>query len=373
MKITDIESVILRLPVVKPIGDGCQTVLIIKVHTAEGITGLGECHANPEVGKAIIDARLHSISSCGLKELLIGEDPRDINRLWDLMYRRTQSWGRRGAVMYAISGVEMALWDILGKSLNAPVHRLLGGARKMDFKVYASDLAPDKPGGSVKIATKHRRNGYQAVKIGWGGLGGDPRADVKMARDVRRAVGPDMDIMIDMGFPVPLSDALYLGEALAEHGVYFLEEPLHSDDLHGYRRLTEASRTPIATGEKDTTQYPFIDLMERGGLRIVQPDLARVGGITEMMRIATHAEARGVRVIPHCWSTDILVAATLHFISTLRDCPYLEFNATDNPLRTQLLKEPIRPDKHGVVRVPDKPGLGIELDERTMKKYRFEP
>jgi L-rhamnonate dehydratase len=372
MKIVDIESIILRLPEVKLIGDGCQTVLVIRVLTDEGVVGLGECHANPEVGKAIIDARLQSVSSCGLKELLVGEDPRDINRLWDLMYRRTQSWGRRGAVMYAISGIEMALWDILGKSLGVPVYRLLGGARKKAFAAYASDLSPAEPSGSVAIAAKHRANGYRAVKIGWGGLGGDPRADVRMARDVRREVGPDMDIMIDMGFPVPLPDALYLGEALAEHRIYFLEEPLHADDVHGYARLTQASRTPIATGEKETTQYPFIDLMDRGGLQIIQPDLARVGGISEMMRIAAHAEARGVRVIPHCWSTDILVAATLHFIATLRDCPYLEFNATDNPLRTQLLQEPIRPGRDGIVHVPEKPGLGVELDERIVERYRLD-
>jgi L-rhamnonate dehydratase len=371
MKITDIEGIILRLPEVRLIGDGCQNVLIIKVHTDEGITGIGEAHANPVVSKAIIEAPLQSVSSIGLKELLVGEDPRDINRLYDLMYRRTQSWGRRGAVMYVISGVELALWDILGKSLGQPVHRLLGGARKRQHKAYASDLVPEHPEGAVEIAQKHKEAGFKAVKLGWGGLGDDVRGDVRMAEKVRAAVGPEMDIMIDMGFPVPLQDALYLGDALAEHRVFFLEEPLHSDDLAGYAKLSAASRTPIATGEKETTQYPFIDLMERGGLRIIQPDVARVGGILESLRIATHAEARGVRVIPHCWTTDVLVAATLHVISMLRDCPYLEFNATDNPIRTQLMVEPIRP-VDGIVTVPDRPGLGIELNEETIARFRVD-
>lgn len=371
MKITDVESIMLRLPVVREIGDGCQHILIIRVHTDEGITGIGEAHSNPVVSKAVLDSPMCSVSASGIKRLLIGEDPRDINRLYDKLYKKSVTYGRRGAVMHVISGIELALWDILGKSVGQPVHRLLGGARKFEFAAYASDLSPDTAKGAVKLAEKHVKNGYKALKLGWGGLGGNRKSDAKLVGDVRKAIGPEPDIMLDMGFPVPLDDALWLGRALAEHDAYFLEEPLSPDDMHGWAKLTAASPTPIATGEKETTLYPYLDLMERGGLRIIQPDVARVGGISETLRIATHAEARGVRVIPHCWSTDILVAATLHVISTLRDCPYLEYNVMDNPLRTDLLKDPIRP-KNGMVKVPDKPGLGIELDEKTLKKYRWE-
>jgi L-alanine-DL-glutamate epimerase-like enolase superfamily enzyme len=154
------------------------------------------------------------------------------------------------------------------------------------------------------------------------------------------------------------------------HDVYFLEEPLSPDDVAGFARLTAVSPTPIATGEKETTQYPYIDLMDRGGLRIIQPDVARVGGIGETLRIAAHAEARGVRVIPHCWSTDILVAATMQVIATLRDGPYLEFNVMDNPLRTELMAEPLRP-ADGIMHLTDKPGLGVELNEATVARYRW--
>jgi L-rhamnonate dehydratase len=372
MKITDIESIMLRLPEVRMIGDGCQTILIIKIHTDVGITGIGEAHSNPLVSKAVLEAPLCSVSASGLRGLLIGEDPRDINRLYDLMVKRSVTYGRRGAVMHVISGIEIALWDILGKATGQPIYRLLGGARRRDIPVYASDLAPETPSGAVALAERHAAAGYKAVKLGWGGLGNDRKADARMIGEVRRAVGPAIDIMLDMGFPIPLEDAIWLGRALAEHDVFFLEEPLSPDDIAGFARLTAASPTPIATGEKETTQYPFIDLMDRGGLRIVQPDVARVGGIAETLRIATHAEARGVRVIPHCWSTDILVAATLHVIATLRDCPYLEFNVMDNPLRTQLMREPIRP-KNGIVGIPERPGLGIELDETTIERYRWEP
>jgi L-rhamnonate dehydratase len=371
MKITDIETIMLRLPEVRAIGDGCQNILIIKVHTDAGITGIGEAHSNPLVSKAVIESPLCSISAAGLRTLLVGEDPRDINRLYDLMLKRTVTFGRRGAAMHAISGVEIALWDILGKSLGQPIHRLLGGARRRSVPVYASDLAPDTASGAVALAARHAEAGYRAIKLGWGGLGGDRRADARMVGEVRQAVGPDVDLMLDMGFPIPLEDAVWLGRALAEHDVYFLEEPLSPDDVAGFARLTAISPTPIATGEKETTQYPYIDLMDRGGLRIIQPDVARVGGIGETMRIAAHAEARGVRVIPHCWSTDILVAATMQVIATLRDGPYLEFNVMDNPLRTELMTEPLRP-VDGIMQLTDKPGLGVELNETTVARYRWE-
>lgn len=373
MKITDVESVVLRLPEVREIGDGCQSVLIIRVRTDEGIDGIGEAHSNPQVSKAVLDSPLCSVSASGLARLLIGEDPLAINRLWDKMYKHSQTYGRRGAAMHVISGIDIALWDILGKVAGQPVHRLLGGARKSRPRVYASDLAPTEPSPEAMIeqARRHVANGYRAIKFGWGALGADPRSDARQIGRIREAVGDDVDIMVDMGFAVPLEDAIYLGRALAEHRVFFLEEPLSPDDVAGFARLTAVSPTAIATGEKETTQYPFIDLMDRGGLRIIQPDVARVGGISEAMRIAALAESRGVRMIPHCWSTDVLVAATLHVIATLRDCPYLEYNVTDNPLRTNLLRAPLRP-RNGEIEVPTGPGLGLELDPDTIARYRVD-
>ena len=372
MKITEIETIPLRLSEVREIGDGCQSVLIIRVRTDEGLVGTGEVHTNPLVSKAVIDAPLCSVSANGLRNLLIGEDPRDIGRLWDKMYRHTATYGRRGALMHAISGIDIALWDILGQAAGLPVHRLLGGARRALVKAYASDLAQDSLGATLAQARKHRDAGYRAMKFGWGALGQNPRTDAKAAASIREAVGDDIDIMFDIGVAMPFNDALYLGRALAESGVAFLEEPLAPDDLRGFAALVAASPTPIATGEKETTQHPYLDLMDRGGLRIVQPDVARVGGISEMLRIIAHAEARGVQIIPHCWSTDILVAATLHVLAIQREAPYLEYNATQNPLRTDLLVEPIRP-VDGFVAIPNKPGLGIELNPDTLERYRWTP
>lgn len=372
MQITAIDTILLRLPDVKAIGDGCQSVLVLQIRTDEGFTGTGEIHTNPLVSQAIIDAPLCSVSANGLRNLLIGEDPRDIGRLWDKMYRHTATYGRRGALMHAISGIDIALWDILGQVAGLPIHRLLGGARRAQVTAYASDLSQDSLEATLDQARRHRDNGYRAMKFGWGAMGRSPRADARAAAAIRAAVGDDIDIMFDIGVPLPFNDALYLGRAFAESGVAFLEEPLAPDDLRGFAALVAASPTPIATGEKETTQHPYLDLMDRGGLRIVQPDVARVGGISEMLRIIAHAEARGVQVVPHCWSTDILVAATLQVLAIQREAPWLEYNATDNPLRTGLLAEPIRP-RDGFVRVPDGPGLGITLDPETLERYRWTP
>jgi L-alanine-DL-glutamate epimerase-like enolase superfamily enzyme len=372
MIITDVESIILRLPTVVANGDGLQDVLLIRVHTDEGIVGIGEAHTVPLVLKAIIDAPVSQLTGQGLKQMLIGKDPRDINALWSMMYDHTTTYGRRGVVIQAISGIDIALWDILGKATGQPIHRLLGGGYRTQLRAYASDLTPSTEDEIVASAERHRAAGYSAIKFGWGKLGRDIRADVRWIERVRTTLGDDIDMMVDMGTPIPLDDAIWLGDALADYGVFFLEEPLSPDDLDGFARLTARSPTPIATGEKETTRFGFRDLIDRGGLRIIQPDVARCGGITEIMRIATLAEAKGARVIPHCWATDILVAATAHVLATFKDAPYLEVNATVNPLRTDLLTEPMRP-LDGFVAVPDGPGLGIDLNEATIDRYRWTP
>jgi L-rhamnonate dehydratase len=265
MRITEVETILVSLPEVREVGDGCQDLLILKIHTDAGIVGLGEVHTNAPAAKAIVEAPLMSVSASGMGRLLIGEDPRDINRLWDKLYRKTQSYGRRGLAIHVLSGIDIALWDILGKSVGLPVWRLLGGARQMAVPAYASDLDPGDPGALEALALKHKAAGYQAMKFGWGGLGGDVRQTVRTVAKLRAAVGDAIDIMIDLGFAAPLEDAIYLGHGLADHGVYFLEEPLDPDDLEGFARLTAVSPTPIATGEKETMLRPYLDLMDRGG------------------------------------------------------------------------------------------------------------
>ncbi|MEM6415661.1 MAG: mandelate racemase/muconate lactonizing enzyme family protein [Pseudomonadota bacterium] len=371
MKITKIEPIMLRLHDVPKIADGAQTLLVVKVHTDEGITGIGELHTSELVGKAVIEQPFCSWSTIGLSELLVGEDPRNISYLWDKMYKYTSGFGRRGVVLHAISAIDMALWDILGKSCDMPIYRLLGGAHRKSVKLYASDLDPDGKASMCDLAERHVANGFKAMKFGWGSLGKDLKADVKAVQQVREKVGPDIDIMLDFGFALPLDHAIKFSRLIEPYGVYFLEEPLEADDFASFRKLVAASPTPIATGEKLATVRDFEGLIDQGELRIIQPDLARVGGFTEMMRIAAYADLHNVQIIPHCWASDILVAASLHFMAASRQSNYLEFCVFDQPLRQDLAQEPIKA-KDGYALVPEKPGLGIELNEDIIKKYKVD-
>jgi L-rhamnonate dehydratase len=370
IKITDVECIMIRLPVVRAIGDGTQDTLIVKVHTDTGVTGVGEAHTSPWAAKAVIEAPLSSYAARGLRDIVVGESPLDPVVLWDRMYSLSLIYGRRGVVMHAISAIDMACWDILGKVTGQPIHRLLGGAYRGEVRPYASTLAPDTPEETLREAAALAGAGFPAIKFGWGALGKDTDSDLRFVARVRETVGPDVDIMIDVGMDMGLSNAARLARGLNDHGVFFLEEPLSPDDLAGFAQLVAQSPVPIATGEKETTRFGFRDLMDTGGLRIIQPDVARVGGFTEARRVADMARLRGVTVIPHCWSTDILVAATLHFIASLKECPYLEFCVVDNPIRRDIARNPIRFEQ-GVVRVPQGPGLGIELNEETIGRLRF--
>ena len=372
MKITDIESIMLRLPDVLPNGDGLQDVLIIKVHTDAGIVGLGEVHTSPLVAKAIIEAPISQLTVQGFKQLLIGRDPLKIEELWQLMYDCSITYGRRGIVLHVISGIDIALWDILGKAHAVPIHQLFGGAMRSEVCAYASDLTP--PGTEAIIAKAHEyiQRGFKAMKFGWGDLGYHIEEDVSRFAVVRQTVGDEVDLMIDIGKPLPFDQAMYLSQVLADYNIYFLEEPLSPDDLEGYAELVSASLIPIAAGEKESTRFGFQDLMDRGRLPIIQPDVARVGGLTEMLRIAAVVEERNVRIIPHSWATDILLSATLQFLAIQPEADYLEFNVMDNPLRTKLLTEPLQVND-GWVNIPDGPGLGIELNQDTLERFAWVP
>lgn len=368
MKIADVRTRYLKLPSTSVSGDNLQDILIVEVQSDSGLIGLGEVHTNPLAAKAIIECSGYHTSSRGLRELLVGENASDISRLWDKMYAFTQSYGRRGLAIHAISGIDIALWDLLGKHLDAPVSQLIASGRRTEVPAYASDLTPSGLEDAADLMRKHVDAGYRGVKIGWGALGGDLEQDVERVRCIREAVGPDIKIMVDLGMPLRLEEAIWLSNQYADLDVYFLEEPLLTDDLEGWRVLVEHSGVPIATGEKETTRFGFLDLMDRGSLRIIQPDVARAGGITECLRIAAHAEQRGVTVIPHCWSSDILVAATLHYISSLKDCPIAELNVMEQPFRTELACNPIRATD-GILKIPTEPGLGIELNNDLVSEF----
>jgi L-rhamnonate dehydratase len=368
MKITDIETIVLRQPEVHSIGDGTQDCLIIKVHTDEGITGLGEVHTSPTVARAVIEAPLSHSASMGLKEVVLGEDPFDTEELWQKMYKKTSVYGRRGIAVQAMSGIDIALWDIKGKALGQPIYRLLGGARSKPIRCYASTLMPSEPKAAAKEAVRWAKEGFQAVKLGWGGFSDSAKENALLISEVRKAVGPDVELMVDAGMGWNLPTALDMARRCEELGVYFLEEPLPCDDLEGYAALCDAVDMRIATGEKETTKWGFRDLILRGHLDILQPDVARCGGITEALKIAALCSTFNRSCIPHCWSSDILVSATLSVITAIGNVDYFEFDVWDTPIRKGVAKEPIKAE-NGFVRVPDGPGLGIELNEDFIAKY----
>jgi len=317
MKIVDIKTTILRQPNVKPIADGIQDLLVIEVLTDEGIIGIGEVHSSPYIAQAIIEAPMSHVSAIGLKQILIGRNPLEREILWRDMYRNSSVYGRRGITIHAISGIDIALWDILGKVTQMPVYMLMGGGYNQKVKAYASMLMPNSIEEIKKEVNKVVEEGFQAIKLGWGPLGDDIDSNLELISSIRGITGKEMDIMIDVGYGMEMNKALQMVKGLEEFNIFFLEEPLSPDDLEGFARLSLKTDIAIATGEKETTYYGFRDLIRIGKVDIIQPDIARVGGLTESKKILDLATKEGITCIPHCWSSDIFLSATLQLVSCI--------------------------------------------------------
>ncbi|MBA2666503.1 MAG: mandelate racemase/muconate lactonizing enzyme family protein [Trueperaceae bacterium] len=370
MKIISVEALVLRMPEIDVgAADSTQDALVVRVHTDTGLVGIGEVDASPTVVKSIIEAPpSHAISS-GLAEILIGEDPRDVERLWQAMYEGSIFYGRRGVAVMAMSGLDIALWDLLGKSLDVPIYRLLGGARRRTIPAYASTLMPDTPEEAEAHAREIAQQGFRAIKFGWGPLGQDADHDVEVVAAVRRGAGDDVEILLDIGFGWRDADhAIAMCERVRPSRPGWIEEPLPPDDLVGYAKLAAAVDVPIAAGEENTTRWEFADLMDRGRVDVIQPDVTRCGGLSEARRIAAMADERGIACVPHSWSTSIIQAASLHLIAVMPQARYLEYCIRPNPLNTSLAKTPITV-RDGVAHVPEGPGLGIDLDESQLERF----
>jgi L-rhamnonate dehydratase len=371
MRITKVEGILLR-----PrggsnaaIADGSQDGLLVRVHTDAGIIGVGEVDSSPAVAKAIIDAPASHKTANGLGVLLVGEDPLEIGRLWEKMYRGTMYFGRRGAAIHAISGVEIALWDIAGKAAGKPVHALLGGARRGKVKAYASTLMPDTPLEAARVTSAQCEAGFRALKLGWGPLGVSAALDVALVEAARAAAGDDVDLMIDIGKGwQSVRDGIDRARRMEAYRPCWIEEPFGPDDYAKYAALAAAVATPIAAGEEETTLADFERLIDKGNVEIVQPDVTRAGGIAECLRIADHARRRGRRCIPHAWSTGIIKAATLHVLAAMEEAEYMEYCVQTTELNQHLVQERF-PVSDGYVAIPMRPGLGIEIDEDALRQF----
>jgi L-rhamnonate dehydratase len=372
MRITDVEPLLLRQrdAIDASIADGSQDALVVRVHTDEGLVGLGEVDSMPSVAKAVIEAPpSHKIAS-GLRSLLVGEDPLEVERLWQKMYEGTIYFGRRGVAIHAISGVEIALWDIAGQAAGKPIHELVGGRRRERIRAYASTLMPETPGETMRVVSRWRGEGFGAVKLGWGPLGRDAELDVALAAAARQAGGPDFDLMIDVGFGWrDPGDAIERTRRMSESRPYWIEEPFAPDDYESYSELADAIDVPLAAGEEEVTVADFERLIERGKVAVVQPDVTRAGGILECLRIAELARSAGRRCVLHSWSTGIIKAASLHVLAAMEEAEYFEYAVQSTELNQRLVRERF-PVVDGEVEVPAAPGLGVELDEEVLEACR---
>src|SRR5262245_39784501 len=372
MRITDVEAIYLRLPEIEERCDGTQDTLVVLVTADTGRVGLGEVDSAPLVAKAVIEAPVSHTIQRGLRELLVGQDPLTIEPLWERLYEGTLYFGRRGAALHAISGVDIALWDLAGQALGQPVWQLLGGQYRNRLRAYASSLFGPTPAATAALARGFRDQGFTAVKFGWAPLGQlDEATDLALVREARAGVGPAMDLMIDAGCVWDVKTAIRRARQFAEQDVYWLEEPLHPDNLTGYAHLAEAVDLRIAAGEEEAGRHAFLDLMDRGRIDVVQVDVTRCGGLTEAKRIAALAHDRRLPVVNHSFKTGINLAASLHFLAAVPNAFILEYAISPSPLRDQLTQEQF-PVVEGHVAVPNGPGLGITLNEETIRRYRVD-
>jgi len=343
--------------------DDCIHTLI-EVVTDEGLSGLGSVYTSA----ALVEASLQA-----LRPLCIGETAIEPERVSEKLHQNTFWQGRGGAVTHAISGIDIALWDILGQVTGQPIGRLLGGRYRDRVMPYAS-LLMSEPGSLVERLHTVKAQGFRAFKLGWGPFGRvNDALDEAIVRAARRAVGDDCDLMIDAGG----SDAYWSGtlkwatrtaEMLAAHGVTWFEEPLPPDDLDGFIELCRLSPVPISGGEVLVRRQAFQPWLQQHAFDIVQPDVTKVGGISEERRIAWMAADHNILFVPHGWNTAIGLAADLQLVSALPQARWVEY-LTGSPYIDALAATPWRLDQDGMLPIPDRPGLGIELDPDAVERH----
>ena len=386
MKIAAIRTIALSCQVDPPYASasGVQSRrggLLVEVETDSGITGIGEAGLGGGATATVIEK--------DLAPLLIGEDPLLIEGLWQKMFARTRQYGRRGVVMHAISGIDIALWDIAGKIAKLPVYKLLGACRDR-VEAYASGGFYQEGKGVDGIAGEaegYRARGFRGMKMKIGrnpstqthlreliGNKGfcevDPSEDLARVAAVREALGPHAKLMVDVNCAWSPAFAIEMGRAMEPYNLYWIEEPVATDDVEGSVRVADALATPIAGYETEMGLYAFRELIGRGAVDIVQLDVAWSGGFSEGRRIAAYAQAHHRMVAPHAFAGAVLLVASLHFAAAIPNGLVLEWDQNPNAIRDELLQEPLRLEGDGTVKVPERPGLGIELDRAAIERYR---
>src|SRR5215469_7458758 len=346
-----------------------RTAMIVEIETDDGLIGWGECYGPARMTAAVV---------ASVTPWLIGEDPLRTDHLWQMIYARLRDHGQKGVVIQGLSGLDIALWDIKGKHFGAPVHQLLGGAARKEVAAYATGLYRRKSGDPIRYlaeeAAGYVAEGFKAVKLK---VGFGVEEDARVTRAVRGAIGPNVALMIDANHAYDALAAIRLGRQVEQFDIGWFEEPVPPEDIAGHLAVKAALSIPLAGGECEFTRYGFRNLLVSRAVDIVQPDTCAAGGLSECKKIADMAEAFGIRYNPHVWGTGIAIAASLQLLAVLPPHtplslkpaePLLEFDRTEHPIRQAILTSAIE-HKGGVVRVPDGPGLGIEIDRKALERF----
>lgn len=340
-----------------------RDAVVVKVTTEGGLVGWGESHHGRCPGAVA------QLANTTLRTLVMGMDAHDVTGIWHKIYvKQLGSHGMGAATCLAMSGIDMALWDIRGKALGVPLYKLLGGISK-PIPAYAGgvSLGYQDPKALVAEALPHIEAGYKAVKLR---IGDTPQRDIERVGAIRAALGDGIDILTDANTGYTVADARKALPGLDAHGVGWLEEPFPPHDYESYRQAAQLGRTPLAAGENHYTRFEFTRVIDDGYITVLQPDLSKTGGITEALRIAHLASAWKLKIHPHTSMTGLNMAATIHFLCAIDNGGYFEGDVSKNNLfRDQLVSTPYRVDRDGNVRPLEKPGLGLELDESFLTAH----
>lgn len=377
MKITEVIAHQLHVNVDEPFTSSrgwyykSKGALVVEIRTDTGLVGWGDCYGPAAINRAIIENVL--------KVGLIGRDPFDVEVLWEELYNKIKDYGLTGMTIASISGIDIALWDLIGKAVKQPIHKLIGGAFRTQLQAYATGLyfkdmnrlneeAVDEARGYVE-------QGFKAIKmkIGLGSI----TKDIDRVAAVRDAIGKDVQLMVDANHCFNVPQAVAIGRELQKLDIFWFEEPISPEDLDGYVEVTNKLDMAIAGGENEFTKFGFRRILEKRAMDIVQPDVCAAGGITECKKIATLAQAHSIQCVPHAWGTAIGLAATMHYLASLPftpPClvpvpPMLEYEQTFNPFRDELSSTDLT-HKGGFVTVPNGPGLGIEINRDVLERYK---
>lgn len=385
MKITRVEAMWLQVPIpaaqqhVSDFGRAATfDTALVRIDTEAGISGWGE--AKVSAGSFGDYHGVVAIINQEFAPLLVGQDARDITRHWESLYSGTRghyalarghvfpAMSRRGASVSAISGIDIALWDILGKSLHAPVWRLLGGRRSESMPAYASGGWADAAGIGEQLSGYVKR-GFGAVKMRIGVFDGSPAASAERVLAARAALGPGIGLMCDAHGTFTVSEAKQFCHRVRDCDLSWFEEPVTADDKRGLAEVRASTHIPIASGESDFTRFDFRELIDLRAADVLQPDLAICGGITEAMRIGALASAANLRLAPHLWAGAPAFAAGLHVAAASPAAFILEFSVGANPMIHELVEERFEV-VDGMLQIPDRPGLGITVRDDFVKRYR---